>query len=204
MSSLDIAPLPEDAAGPRSAGHREAAPVSDVFPTGEESHLLEIGIQAIQLSPCHAGPPAPRSIRLDTTAGFLACSCPLYLSAPGKPVDPEIFLQSLPAEQGICQGASWRRLGRPRGEVPAVQALFRVAPRRTPRASFEARGSPVIYAAAAVGCAEDTKYRFGVLHFAYLPVLRCPNHLCPFALQTALPLPWQVVTPATTTGTVSP
>lgn len=45
-----------------------------------------------------------------------------------------------------------KELGRPRGEVPAVQALFHVAPRRTPRASFEARGSPVIYAAVAVGC----------------------------------------------------
>jgi hypothetical protein len=54
------------------------APVSGVFPAGVESHLLEIGIQAIQLSPCHAGPPAPRPIRLGTTAGFLACYFPRF------------------------------------------------------------------------------------------------------------------------------
>ena len=32
------------------------------------------------------------------------------------------------------------------------QALFRAAPRRTTRASFDARGSPVIYAVWAIGC----------------------------------------------------
>jgi hypothetical protein len=41
-------------------------------------------------------------------AAFLACCCPLHLSDPGKPSDPEIILQFLPAEPGICQGASWR------------------------------------------------------------------------------------------------
>jgi len=41
----------------------EAAPVSGVFPAGVHLHLLEIGLQAIQLSPCHAGPPnaSPRT-----------------------------------------------------------------------------------------------------------------------------------------------
>jgi hypothetical protein len=33
-----------------------------------------------------------------------------------------------------------------RGEVPDGQALFRAALHRTTRASFDARGSPVIYA----------------------------------------------------------
>lgn len=42
-------------------------------------------------------------------------------------------------------------LGKLRGEVPS-QALFRAAPLRTTRASFDARGSPVIYAVWAVGC----------------------------------------------------
>jgi hypothetical protein len=41
-------------------------------------------------------------------AAFLACCCPLHLSDPGKPSDPGILLQSLPAEPGICQSASWR------------------------------------------------------------------------------------------------
>jgi hypothetical protein len=37
--------------------------------------------------------------------------------------------------------------GRPRGEVPDVQALFRAAPLRT-----DARGSPVTYAVSVVDC----------------------------------------------------
>jgi len=41
-----------------------------------------------------------RPIRLGTIAGFLACSCPLDLSAPGKPSDPEIFLQIPPYYAG--------------------------------------------------------------------------------------------------------
>ena len=36
------------------------APVSGVFPADVNFHLLEIGIQAIKLSPCHAGPPEHR------------------------------------------------------------------------------------------------------------------------------------------------
>src|SRR5262249_32769090 len=108
LSSLDNAPSPEDAAGPLLTRPQETAPVSGVFPAGGALHLLEIGIQAIQLSPYHAGLPAPRSQHLDTAAGWLACCCPLRLSAPGKPSDPGMVLQSLPAEQGIRQGASWR------------------------------------------------------------------------------------------------
>ena len=42
--------------------------------------------------------------------------------------------------------------GKPHGEVPVEQALFRAAPLRTTRASFNARGSPVIYAVLAAGC----------------------------------------------------
>ena len=34
---------------------------------------------------------------------------------------------------------------------------------------------------------EDTQYHFGVLHFAYLPVLLVSDHLFPFALWTAFP-----------------
>lgn len=41
----------------------------------------------------------------------------------------------------------------PHGEVPALKrVLFRAAFRRTPRTSFNVRGSPVIYAVLAVGC----------------------------------------------------
>ena len=36
------------------------APVSGVVPADVNFHLLETGIQAIKLSPCHAGPPEHR------------------------------------------------------------------------------------------------------------------------------------------------
>jgi hypothetical protein len=65
------------------------APVTGVFPAGEPLRLLETGIQAIQLSPYHAGPPAHRPVRLGTAAGFLACYGPLHLTDPGKPSDPQ-------------------------------------------------------------------------------------------------------------------
>jgi hypothetical protein len=34
---------------------------------------------------------------------------------------------------------------------------------------------------------DDAKYRFGALHFAYLPVTLKSFHLCPFALRAAFP-----------------
>src|SRR3954469_6037199 len=65
-------------------------PVSGVFPAGVLLHLLETGIQAIQLSPYHADPPARRSRRLDTTAGFLACYFPRFtFRITSQPSDPE-------------------------------------------------------------------------------------------------------------------
>ena len=47
--------------------------------------------------------------------------------------------------------------------------LFRAAFLRTQRAPFDALGSPVTYAVF-VALTEDIKYRFGVLHYAYLTV----------------------------------
>ena len=84
-------------------------PVSGVFPAGVILHLLETGIQAIQLSPYHADPPARRSRRLDTTAGFLACYFPR--SPFGSRVSHQIprhLLSSLPATRAIQRCASWR------------------------------------------------------------------------------------------------
>ena len=51
---------------------------------------------------------------------------------------------------------------------------------------------------------EDTQYRFGVLHYAYLPALRCPITWPPSPCGRLSRPPWQVVTPATTTGPPSP
>src|SRR5260370_9836807 len=85
---------------------QDAAPVPGVFPADDKLHLLEIGIQAIQLSPYHAGLAAPRPIRLGTAAAFLACYCPLHLSAPGKPSDPGTSLRVPPG----CAGDTAKRL----------------------------------------------------------------------------------------------
>ena len=71
--------------------------------------LLETGLQAIQLSPYHADPPAHRPVRLGTVTGFLACYFPL--SPFGSRVSHQIqrhLLQSLPATRAIQQCASWR------------------------------------------------------------------------------------------------
>ena len=52
---------------------------------------------------------------------------------------------TVPASRSILNWVSSR------GEVPAEEVLFRAAPLRTTRASFDARGSPVIYAVLASG-----------------------------------------------------
>src|SRR3954468_15608436 len=104
MPSLGIAPGSEGCAGQPNESDAEPAPVSGVFPVDVNLHLLEIGLQAIQLSPYHAGLPAHRPQRLDPATGFLACSCPLHLSVPGQPSDPEIFLRIPPNSIGDTTG----------------------------------------------------------------------------------------------------
>src|SRR5664280_3797520 len=79
------------------------------------------------------------------------------------------------------------------GEVPF--GPFPASPSRTRRAGFPAPGSPVI---------QDIKYRFGALHYAYLPVLRYPVTYAPLPCGRLSRPPWWVVTPTTTTGTPSP
>src|SRR6266851_9802867 len=104
MPSLGIAPHPGGCISNSTIPMQNAAPVSGVFPADVTLRRLEIGIQAIQLSPYHAGPAAPRFIRLNTVAAFLACYCPLHLSDPGKPLDPRIFLQIPPNWIGDMTG----------------------------------------------------------------------------------------------------
>ena len=55
------------------------APVSSVFPAGVGLRLLDIRLEAVQLSPCRAGPLARHPVRLGMTASFLACYGPLML-----------------------------------------------------------------------------------------------------------------------------
>ena len=70
-------------------GHDGTA-VSGVIPLGASLSPLEIGLQAIQPWPYHAGLAARHRERLWSATAFLACSCPLALSRPGKPVDPRV------------------------------------------------------------------------------------------------------------------
>jgi hypothetical protein len=50
---------------------------------------LEIGVQAIQLSPYHAGLAGRHPTRLPVTPAFPTCSCPLRLSPSGKSMTQE-------------------------------------------------------------------------------------------------------------------
>src|SRR3954453_17547485 len=47
---------------------------------------LGTGVQVIRLSPCRAGLAGRRRTRLRTPPASTACSCPLWLSPPGKPL----------------------------------------------------------------------------------------------------------------------
>jgi hypothetical protein len=69
--------LTQDANAGDGTGFRRLSGGRRAFAAGDWS------IKQSSHSPYRAGPPTPRSIRLDTTAGFLPCCCPLNLSAPG-------------------------------------------------------------------------------------------------------------------------
>ena len=109
MPSLGIAPRPGGCAGRERMPMQDVAPVSDVFPADGYLHLLEIGVQAIKLSPYRTNRAAHRSIRLDTIAAFLACSCPSW--AFRNEVSHSIQerpSESFPTVSGIRQSASRR------------------------------------------------------------------------------------------------
>ena len=57
---------------------------------------LEIGIQAIQLSPYRAGLAGRHPTRLPMAPASPTCSCPLQLSPSGKSDDPEASLRTSP------------------------------------------------------------------------------------------------------------
>src|SRR5262249_55766634 len=79
MPSLGIAPLPRGCRRRRMILRQGSAPVSGVFPVGMEVYLLEIRLQAIQLSPCRADPLTRHPGRLGMTVSFLACYCSRFL-----------------------------------------------------------------------------------------------------------------------------
>jgi hypothetical protein len=84
-------------------------PVTGVFPAGVYLHLLETGIQAIQLSPYRADLPARRP------CAWARLPVSWHAIFPGHPFrarsairSRDISSQSLPAARAIQQCASWR------------------------------------------------------------------------------------------------
>ena len=110
MPRQGIAPAPQRIAASTSSPHgRGRHRLQASFRRVPGSHLPETGLQAIQLSPYRADPPAHRPVRLGTVTGFLACYFPH--SPFGSRVSHQIqrhLLQSLPATRAIQQCASWR------------------------------------------------------------------------------------------------
>src|SRR5437763_15345052 len=63
---------------------------------------MGIGLQAIQLSPYHAGLAEPRCKRLLPFPALSACSCPLALSGSGKPLTQGDPLNPSHLRWGCC------------------------------------------------------------------------------------------------------
>jgi hypothetical protein len=116
MPSLDIAPRPGGCTDPGTRPVQDAAPVTGVFPADGCLRRLEIGIQAIQLSPYHAGLATHRLQRLSTIVAFLACSCPRHLSDQGKAIRP----RNIPPSSSHLR---WGYDQAPRGALPAQDGL---------------------------------------------------------------------------------
>src|SRR5438128_2340691 len=98
------------------------ASVSGVVPMGASLSSLEIGLQAIQLWPYHAGLAARRRGRLQAAAAFLACSCLLALSRPDKPVTQEPSSSSSRLRRGYDEAprGAHRTFGFPEYGSPTV------------------------------------------------------------------------------------
>src|SRR5450755_2507531 len=99
---------PEDCSRHSAILPQGPAPVSCVFPAGDQLHLLEIKVSCNQAIAISRGSPGASPLRMGMTTGFLACYFSLHFSVPGQPSDPEIYLQSLLAVRGIQICASWR------------------------------------------------------------------------------------------------
>src|SRR5262247_619695 len=63
---------------------------------------MSIGLQAIQLSPYHAGLAEQRRKRLLPSSALSACSCPLTLSGSGEPLPQGSPLNPSQLRWGCC------------------------------------------------------------------------------------------------------
>ena len=72
---------------------------------------LDIGVQAIQLSPYRSGVAGPPHTRLLLSPAFQPCACPLALSGPGQAVASESSaLNSGPLRGQFTPCVTWRTL----------------------------------------------------------------------------------------------
>src|SRR5258707_729940 len=96
MTSLAIA-LPGGGGGPQNANGPPLVAPRCRRRSGECAFPpLGIGVQAIQLSPYHAGLARRHLWRLPVALAFRACSFPLQLSPSGEPDGPETILRVPP------------------------------------------------------------------------------------------------------------
>src|SRR5260370_20627748 len=101
MASLAIA-LPVGGGRPRKSIDPPLGALHDRRRRSEcEVPPLGIGVQAIQLSPYHAGLAGRHLWRLPVAPAFPACCCPLALSPSGKPMAQEHSSEFLLAAPGI-------------------------------------------------------------------------------------------------------
>jgi len=136
MTSLVIA-LPGGGGGPQNANGTPPVAPRCRRRSGECAFpLLGIGVQAIQLSPYHAGLAGQHLWRLPASPASRACSFPLWLSPSGEPDGPETFLRVPP---GCARDSA------PRSAAHRIRAYgsstSRFAARKGPRSySIELRG----------------------------------------------------------------
>src|SRR5437868_2002898 len=113
MPSLGIAPHPEGCTGPFTMPAPGVTSASGAMPTDGSLRHLEIGVQAVQLSPYHTGPadasvPAPGPVR----RFFWHAIVPFTFRIRVSHWTQEPPFEFLPAALGIRQGASRRNRSR--------------------------------------------------------------------------------------------
>ena len=111
MSLSGIAPDPEGCSRHHLILPQGLAPVSDVFPVGDQLHQLEIGLQAIKLFAVSRGSDrllAPYAWARQTAQWHAIVPFPFRVQVSHW--TQGYHLQSLPTAWGICQSASWRRV----------------------------------------------------------------------------------------------
>src|ERR1700674_4152758 len=112
MPSLGIAPHPEGCTGSGTMPAPSVTSASGAMPTDVTFRRLEIGVQAVQLSPYHTGPADASVQHLDLTVAFFwQAIVPFTFRIRVSHWTQEPPFEFLPAAPGIRQGASRRNTG---------------------------------------------------------------------------------------------